>query len=245
MLHDLEKLNISYDHSVYHENSYCPVSHVILNTQTGSRTIVHSNRGLPEVLYEDFKSINLADYSWIHFEGRCLDQSLMMKSINDWNQTQPKDKQLFVSLEMERRSIEYETLAPLADFLFVDKELAITRGIKTKEEAIEKFWIPLKPNATLVFPWGEEGAAYRVGQNGPTQLVRAYPPTNGIVDTLAAGDTFIASAIFALSRGYETSIALDFGCQMAGAKIGFHGFQQLQNVFRQHRHNLSAFTKLS
>ena len=47
-----------------HPDHVCPNSVVISNTTTGSRTIIHTNLGLPELSLHDFKNINLADYRW-------------------------------------------------------------------------------------------------------------------------------------------------------------------------------------
>ena len=41
-----------------------PNSVVLSNITTGSRTIIHTNLGLPELSLQDFKNINLADFRW-------------------------------------------------------------------------------------------------------------------------------------------------------------------------------------
>ena len=40
----------------------CPNSVVISNITTGSRTIIHTNLGLPELSLQHFTDINLSDY---------------------------------------------------------------------------------------------------------------------------------------------------------------------------------------
>ena len=47
-----------------HSGYVCPNSVVLSNTTTGSRTIIHTNLGLPELSLQDFKNINLADFRW-------------------------------------------------------------------------------------------------------------------------------------------------------------------------------------
>ena len=47
-----------------HSGYTCPNSVVLSNTNTGSRTIIHTNLGLPELSLQDFKNINLADFRW-------------------------------------------------------------------------------------------------------------------------------------------------------------------------------------
>ena len=50
---------------------------------------------------------------------------------------------------------------------------------------------------------------------------------SGVVDTIGAGDTFVAAAVTSLSKGLDLRTALDYGCRVAGAKVGIKGF----NVF--------------
>ena len=49
----------------------------------GSRTIVHHRGAMPEITFEDFKKLNLSEYSWIHFEGgfHSSTQSLIIKNL--------------------------------------------------------------------------------------------------------------------------------------------------------------------
>lgn len=50
-----------------------PASVVICSEESGSRTIVHHNGGLPELTLEMFQEkLNLKDYDWIHFEVTSL-----------------------------------------------------------------------------------------------------------------------------------------------------------------------------
>ena len=57
-----------------HANHDTPTSYVTVNSQTGSRTIVH-HASLPELSLLDFSSsaeVDLASYAWVHFEGSRL-----------------------------------------------------------------------------------------------------------------------------------------------------------------------------
>ena len=53
------------------DNCDPPLSSVLLNEETGSRTIVHSNPNMPILTFDDFKRVQLDEYEWIHFEVRC------------------------------------------------------------------------------------------------------------------------------------------------------------------------------
>lgn len=68
VIEDCKNRGIRISNCVYHENSEPPLSSVILNEVTGSRTIIHSNPDLPLLTFDDFRKINLNEYKWIHFE---------------------------------------------------------------------------------------------------------------------------------------------------------------------------------
>ncbi|XP_047111809.1 ketohexokinase-like [Schistocerca piceifrons] len=84
--------------------------------------------------------------------------------------------------------------------------------------------------ATLVVPWGEQGAAAKSPEG--VFFVPAYPPER-VLDTLGAGDTFCAALLSALSGGHPLQHSLHYACQVAGAKVGMHGYRGLQGVLRE------------
>lgn len=59
----------------------------------------------------------------------------------------------------------------------------------------------------------------------------AFPPAI-IRDTLGAGDTFCAAVIYALIHGKSLKDALKFGNQIAGVKIGDHGYDGVGKVYK-------------
>jgi sugar/nucleoside kinase (ribokinase family) len=69
---DFKAYNICIVNCVYYEACDAPTSIVIISQTTGSRTIIHSNKNLPELTLDDFKKLDLSQYSWIHFEASYL-----------------------------------------------------------------------------------------------------------------------------------------------------------------------------
>lgn len=59
----------------------------------------------------------------------------------------------------------------------------------------------------------------------------AYPPEIA-VDSLGAGDTFAAAVIFALYNNRSLSFAIQFASQLAGAKVGFFGYDRIGECFK-------------
>lgn len=80
--------------------------------------------------------------------------------------------------------------------------------------------------AKIVCPWGNEGAIAVDNETDTHFAALAKPPTQ-IVDSLGAGDTFVASTIYMLDKGASLQESIEFGCRIAGAKIGFDGYDQI------------------
>ena len=72
-------------------------------------------------------------------------------------------------------------------------------------EAVAMFKSKLKPGAMLVVPWGDKGAAGYDLKTGETIMSPAFPPAEGLVDSLGAGDSFNAALIGSLARGASLS----------------------------------------
>ena len=84
--------------------------------------------------------------------------------------------------------------------------------------------------ATVICPWGDTGAAAGSKDGKDYSNVPAHSPGQ-IVDTLGAGDSFIAAAILYLSRGKSLEEAMVFASRVAGTKCGMHGFRELGDIF--------------
>lgn len=83
--------------------------------------------------------------------------------------------------------------------------------------------------AKLVCPWGIEGAIAIDNESDMHFAAMAKQPAK-VVDTLGAGDTFVASTIHSLSNGASLQEAIDFGCRIAGAKVGFSGYDKINSL---------------
>lgn len=68
-----------------------------------------------------------------------------------------------------------------------------------------------------------------VSKDGKIVQSIAYTPAE-IVDTLGAGDTFVAAALSLLVKGHSLQDAITFGCKLAGAKIGIEGLKNLNTL---------------
>jgi sugar/nucleoside kinase (ribokinase family) len=92
--------------------------------------------------------------------------------------------------------------------------------------------------ASLICTWGDQGAAGYDGSTGNSYHCPAHRP-HQVVDTLGAGDTFVATVIAVLLRSPAISIemATRIGCRVAGHKVGQLGFGHLRNIFEEEIRN--------
>ncbi|XP_076307490.1 ketohexokinase-like isoform X1 [Tachypleus tridentatus] len=223
--------HIEIKNCVYYEEKECPTSYVLINAQNGSRTILHSNNNLPELNCEEFKKINLKEYNWIHFQGRNVGEICkMIQHIQNWNENHPADI-IIVSVELEKARTSLRELLDKADLVFIEKDFVKLFGIEKMETAVQELSQMAHPGSILICPWGDLGAcAY--DRDGKLVFSPAYPPSK-LVDTLGAGDTFVAACIMGLRNGQSVEEAVILGCKLAGAKCGLEGYSSLANVYEK------------
>ncbi|XP_032878255.1 ketohexokinase isoform X1 [Amblyraja radiata] len=199
-----------------------PCACCLVNITNGSRTVILSDMNLPNVTSEDFRKVDLSQYKWIHWEGRnASEQVAMIQQVVQYNANVSAEQRITISVEIEKTREELYQLFGHGDVVFVGKDVARHFGFNSASEAVKGFYSRVKPGAHLICAWAEEGA----DTMGPDGLFHsnAFPPKK-LVDTLGAGDTFNAAVIFELHNGKSIQEALTFGCQIAGKKCGFQGY---------------------
>ncbi|XP_049861604.1 ketohexokinase-like [Schistocerca gregaria] len=163
------------------EDKEFPVSICIINKSNGSRTILHHSGEWPWVSYEAFLKIDLSQYAWIHLEARNFDHlKKVAKRILAWNSGERRP--IPMSIDMQDYDDQCLELIPTADLVIVSKDFARALGYKSMSDTLDGLYGYLKPGATLVVPWGDQGAAAK-GPEG-VFLAPAYPPER-VLDTLA------------------------------------------------------------
>ncbi|XP_018014300.1 ketohexokinase-like isoform X2 [Hyalella azteca] len=226
---DMAKYGIKEDGVVYHDGVACPSSVVICSLASGSRTIIHSNQNLPELSVEDFKSLPLHTFSWVHFEGRNLSNVLMMQQM--LRRAYPSAK---ISSELEKVRPDMDLLTLNSDVIFVSKDYARHLGYEDMKTAAQDIAQKAATGRcrTVIVPWGEDGASGYSEEEGLVSC-EASVPQGGVVETLAAGDTFIGAALHALSRGKSLKTTLEFSCRVAGLKVGLKGYEAFGEALRK------------
>uniref|UniRef100_A0A4W5P338 Ketohexokinase n=1 Tax=Hucho hucho TaxID=62062 RepID=A0A4W5P338_9TELE len=226
ILDDFQKYQIDISPLSEHPHSSFPTSMIISNVTTGTRTILHMNRNLPDVSAADFSKVDLSQYKWIHWEGRNAEEQVkMIQQVELSNSTLPQQHRITVSVEIEKTREPLYQLFHYGDVVFVSKDVAMHFGYQSAASALKGLYHRVKKGAVLICAWAEKGAD-AMGPDGIVVHSDAFPP-EAVVDTLGAGDTFNASVIYTLSNGGGVQEALTFGCQVAGRKCGVHGYDEI------------------
>ncbi|KAJ3326668.1 hypothetical protein HDU76_012733 [Blyttiomyces sp. JEL0837] len=136
-----------------------------------------------------------------------------------------------ISVEFEKTNRPgLENLLPKADVLFFSKIYVEGRGFPGAPTGfLDNVRRQCKPGAILFVTWGELGAFVLVNDpSRPARTFHAPAPSIYPVDTIGAGDTFIAGVIHALgARGCDARSAALWACRLATAKCAQDGFEGL------------------
>lgn len=229
----LRDRGIEHEHCVRHSDCGTPTSVVTLSLATGSRTVLHARNNLPEMNLSAFQKVNLANYYWIHFEGRRNEGEIvkMIAIVDEFNSKRTAHDKIVVSVELEKPRQSLVPLLDKADVVFTSKDFARFCGYSKASEAVKAFHSKVKAGATVICAWGDEGAD-GIGPDGEVKHSDAYCPKE-VIDTLGAGDTFVAGAIYSLIKQSSIEDTLNFACKLAGLKCGMRGNDGVGNAIKQ------------
>ena len=220
LLLGLKDRNIDTTHVQRFIQGKTPNSFIILNKQSGQRTIVHY-RDLPEVSFEHFAKIAIETFDWLHFEGRNVENLTGMLNIaKTFLTNQP------ISLEIEKPRKGIEALFNQANLLIFSHDYATQKGFKDGHALLSSIQ-QAAPNAKIVCTWGEQGVWF-ADINQTIQHLHATPVN--AIDTLGAGDTFNASLIHHLIHGETLDNAVQHANNLAGKKCTQIGLDNLLKI---------------
>jgi len=210
VLEDLQRHQVDLGAVLRPDSGKLPTSYITLSAATGSRTIVHY-RDLPEYGFDDFDSLSLDAFDWIHFEGRNLTQLKMMLE---------KTRRLGIpcSLEVEKPRAGIAALFALPDVLLISRAWVREQGTDSPQAFLQQ----MKDDRQVFLAWGAEGA-WSLSPGG--EILHAPAPETEVVDSIGAGDVFNAGIIDALLRGLPPQKTLEHAVNLASAKCAREGLQ--------------------
>lgn len=224
---------VSFRHCIYREEAAeAASSYIIRSKETGSRTLVNYN-ALDEMTVAEFEAIarnfKPESRSWWHFEGRIPDTTLECMRI--LRRVLPGSK---ISVEVEKPGREgLRELAAEADVVFYSKAWAEDSGY---DSAMACLTTEPRGQASLTLcPWAA-GGAYALSHLSGDQIhcpVEQQPDEIAVVDSVGAGDTFIAGILYGFTAGSRGDAGWDarrcvrFAVDLATLKVQREGFAGL------------------
>ncbi|KAF9698930.1 hypothetical protein EKO04_002743 [Ascochyta lentis] len=225
-------------------------SYIIQSAENLTRTIVSANP-LEEMTVAEFKAaieplIPAGQYEadvWIHFEGRMPE--VLLPCVQWLRKMYGYHGKVHVSVECEKpdRTV-MKDVAALADVVFYSRlwaEAHTDTSICAPPVTAESFLrsqIPFtSPDCTMICTWGSSGATALRKANSECEILESVqgwkPPTDHHtpqpVDSVGAGDTFIAGMLYAMVEQKRWGVAerLAFANELAGRKVHRQGFEGL------------------
>ena len=216
----LQSEPIDIQHAEVIEDANLPTSYIILNTENGSRSIVHF-RNLPEYGSNAFEKVDIQAFDWIHFEGRNIPELEKMMRYLQANQFQR------FSLEIEKPREGIEALFTMPDVLIFSRAyLHHTRkGVKDLFSDLRQDGV----TADMYCAWGKAGG-WAMDKQGRLYQQPAWKPKS-VIDTLGAGDAFNAGIIDGVLNDLASEQVLTNACKVAGFKCGLQGFDGIGQVW--------------
>ncbi|KAH6636932.1 Ribokinase-like protein [Chaetomium tenue] len=224
--------SIDFSHCLYREGYEEPASsYIIRSGETGSRTIVNFSE-LPEMTVGEFEEIADAftehgDECWWHFEGRLPETTL--RCIRYLRRVTPGST---ISVEVEKPGRQgLVELAAEADAVFYSRSwaerVASRLANNISEPRIHNSGILSQSRGGIIVKGGAGALAL---PSGEYMHRPAAPPGEkiSVVDTIGAGDTFIAAMLYGLhADAWSRETKLAFGVGLATKKVQTEGFAGL------------------
>ncbi|KAH8264870.1 hypothetical protein KR038_006184, partial [Drosophila bunnanda] len=236
ILDDLEKRGIDISHCTFTDESP-PFSTIVQERFTRRCTTVYCDKPFPYVTAEDFRKLDLNQYGWVHFEGRCPAETCgMIRLVLDHNNGLDESDRILISLQIYNAFRTIVDLIGMCDYVILTKYIAEEQGWTSPREACDGMHSVLRMpryihvrRPCFIVPWSSLGAGCMTRDGHYFQLA-AHKPKK-IVDRVGDTDCFTAGFIYAIFvRQRRLAHAVDFANAVASHKLAHVGFDCLGSL---------------
>ena len=253
----LQSYGIDTSHCPSYEEHALPTSYIVSSQRSGSRTIVHYRGELPELEAAHFAPLATSQ-SLYHFEGRSNTHDLhsMMTALTRLQQQQqqsagsPFSRWPLISLEVEKPREGIQSLLHLPNLLILSRDYALTLHptATSPYHCLTSLpsdcpLLPQPPHQLIWLCWGAQGAAVRLSDG---RVCVGAAESVDVVDSVGAGDTFIAALLYAVLQSKAASRfdgaltdtrlmerLLEFANAVAAAKCAVSGLDLPESLIEQ------------
>ncbi|KAL3106250.1 hypothetical protein niasHT_013793 [Heterodera trifolii] len=231
-----------------------PMTVCLVNELNGSRTLLSSlgNKRWPNGADLRRHLPSLDGFSWFHFEtGFTSKIESVVEMVEYVHSARNKTASNVAEKSKKIISIEFEhpldepimnKFVAFGNLFFISKDFARAQGWTTMHECVTMFQDKYGAHhSTVICPWGEKGVAVKCGTSVPfpctdndstvIELPAHFPSNGRVVDTLAAGDCFVAGTVHFLNAGDGLRQALIKATFLAGESVGQRGLMGLKVPF--------------
>ncbi len=224
-LKSLTSEGVDTDHLLIQEGGTCPFSFIIVDRDSGKRTILWSENDAPLLGPEELNEEQLLSGTFLYLDEYNLETAIPAARI-------AKDGGVTIVLDAESTSPGMETLLPLVDVLIASSNFARDySGLDDFSEGSATLIRDMKDKRVCV-TGGEKGCICSF--NGESFHQKAFELQ--VVDTTGCGDVFHGAFIYGLLKKWDLRMIAEFSCAVAGLKCrslgGRDGIPYLDEVER-------------
>ena len=220
---ELRRYGVDTGHLLVESNAQCLTSIVLIDQQSGERTILAGSSTVSDMLPEEVPAELIENAKCVHLDGTHLQSALSVADRARWTEVP-----VVLDADVLPFDAEIQHLIERTDVLIASERFA-ERFTKTND--LRRSLEPLcgQGPSTVVVTLGERGSVALV--NGQQFSCDAFDVH--VIDTTGAGDVFHGAFIHGMLSGWELEKIMEFAsavaaisCTQIGGRAGIPSYQQ-------------------